>query len=229
MPIMRTRLLPIDRTIFAARCVVTATLLLTMSGVALAQDDSTDLNSDVQQAFDAHDPDEAWCADTTFEPCGGNPVGHWVHGNSCMFLPSNVEVMPGCPEARINITVSADGPFHLNADGTYIASTDATTTSITQIPLACFGEDVTCAAMAGNTPHEVTDTHCELVQNRFERSEEAGTFHTVDATLTLIDPEYGDQVLTYCVDGDTLLLELADPSGFRGLLEYVRVPTSEAE
>lgn len=171
---------------------------------------------------------EASCEVVT--PCGGDVVGTWVAGSSCLPVTGNVDMMGfglGCTDSPVSGDLAVTGTLTFGADGSV---TDETTTTGNQnlallascldvsgtittcdrvsAPLSSLGfADVEC------TPDETTggcscpatvDQSSGMAMISFDAID-TGDYTAADNVLTITDGRNETQY-TYCVEGDVLTI-----------------------
>lgn len=146
-------------------------------------------------------------------PCGGDPVGVWTIGGTCVSGAASSE---DCPEATFTSSVEQTGTVEVNADMTY--SVDVTTAGVSRgtIPISCFqglltdcsqlnDEEISCEA-AG-------DDACSCTVTINDQTLESGTWSVTGNTITLDDGAGGVDTSDFCVAGDAMSVSMVDEDG----------------
>jgi hypothetical protein len=146
-------------------------------------------------------------------PCGGDPVGAWTIGATCI---TGIPTIDACPEADIRVAVDQTGTVDVSADMTYSVEVTSSGFIRTTFPASCLeGVIADCADIGDGV--ELTCTgdatvECSCEQILDETATESGTWSVSGNQINLddgTDVTIGD----YCVDGDAMSVRTGDADG----------------
>lgn len=171
---------------------------------------------------------EASCEVVT--PCGGDVVGTWVAGSSCLPVTGNVDMMGfglGCTDSPVSGDLAVTGTLTFGADGSVADETTTTGNQNLALLASCLdvsGTITTCDRVSAPlsslgfadvecTPDETTggcscpatvDQSSGMAMISFDAID-SGDFTAADNVLTITDGRNETQY-TYCVEGDVLTI-----------------------
>lgn len=168
-------------------------------------------------------------------PCGGDVVGTWTVGASCLPVTGNADLMGfglGCVGAPTTGDLQVTGTLTFNADGSIVDETTTTGDQELTLPAACLdvsGTITTCdrvgAPLQALGFAQVTCTSnadagcaCPATVNQTGGAAyltlsplKKASYSTADSVLTVTNRRL-DVIYSYCVEGTTLTLSLAGAS-----------------
>jgi hypothetical protein len=159
------------------------------------------------------------CTDDVDTSCGGDLLGTWEFGQSCLTLPPDIlqsdpdnEALADCKGIVVAANLDQSGTITFKADKTYELHSKQTGTVEASIPKSCLmGAD--CPADAKSTPDA-----CELeITSIDDQNDETGTYAIDSNKLTLTgDDDDSDDAETpaeFCVKGGTVTVKITDEDG----------------
>lgn len=149
----------------------------------------------------------------TTEPCGGDAVGDWTIATAC--IPDFAFQAPEeCPTATASVSnLSLPGTVSINADGSYLLTTEGMSMDLTiHIPRSCIG-DLTCTDLATYMEADCADASdgdgCDCAsQQSGEPDTETGTWTSEGTTVTLTNADGEVETVDYCADSDEMWLSI---------------------
>jgi hypothetical protein len=165
----------------------------------------------------------------TFSPCGGEIVGAWTYNAiDCIDIPDMSARFGGtCTGVTVSPAADVTATVTFNADGTWSTNETRNTVTTIDVPQSCLPPEATCDSMA-NPTMTVTPIEggCRLVVAQNETEAKAGTYVVSGNTATLTNSADATDVDTgnFCVQGDTMVVEVIDETGARGIITHTRVP-----
>ena len=165
-----------------------------------------------------------------FESCGGDLTGLWSIDRFCIQTPEILNPFEECPEATMDMNMSATGMITFGDDGTFSRASQLDGILTINIPADCIPAEVTCelfgdsVAMgdpangdpAGVASCEQADdvSPCDCtISYEGTLEEESGTYEVTENNVTLTsgdEDSEGPETLTFCVQDDALTLQIDD-------------------
>ena len=168
-------------------------------------------------------------ANCEFESCGGDLTGLWNIDRFCVQAP---EVPPWeeCPEAMMEMNMSATGMITFGDDGTFSRASQMNGILSVSTPANCIPQGLSCElfgdAIAMGDPSDgdpVGVASCEQADDvspcdctiSYEGTleEESGTYEVTENNVTLTsgdEDSEGPETLAFCVQDDALTLQIDD-------------------
>lgn len=184
------------------------TLLLV--GCPTKEEDDTSEGEETGEEDDTAGADTVGECETT-EPCGGDAVGDWTIATAC--IPDfNFTAPEECPTATAAVSnLALPGTVSINADGTYLLTTEGMSMDLTlHIPASCI-EGLTCADLGTYMEADCVDATdgCDCTsQQSGEGDTETGTWVAADTTVTLTNADGEVETVDYCADSDEMWLSI---------------------
>ena len=178
---------------------------------------------------------------TAVNGCGGNVVGTWRLEQACVTKFVNPGSM-ACPQAGAQLSEDVTGTLQFKDDGTFVSNANTTIVETLTIPETCLvdaGLTETCAELqaafnepteAGAPPEVASCTSagpmggcsCRLTDTIMGGGQGA-MYSTLGARIAL----GGAPPATYCVQGNTLLMQTEKSNGMPGSATITVVATKQ--
>ena len=156
-------------------------------------------------------------------PCGGNIVGTWKFSSVCVDESMSSSAASSCG-AKVSVgQVKISGTLTFNKDMTYSEDTTGTVQETADEPASCLtGTGVTCeeigsrfeqdissdsASASGRCSKAGSGCHCSFSVT--QRSTDSGTYAVQGSVLGQNSSDNGDSHSDYCVQGNTLYLQMS--------------------
>lgn len=155
-----------------------------------------------------------------FTACGGDVTGTWSVTGVCITGVTD----SSCTSATLAVTAQPSGTLTFNANGSYSDTATITATESATIPASCLSGASDCTAFetalqgqtgvsgATCTGNVATSCQCSIVLTP-QTDSNVGTYTTAGTALTRTPTGATATTTPYCVQGNTLRLQVLDSSG----------------
>jgi hypothetical protein len=145
----------------------------------------------------------------SFQPCGGDLEGEWFHTTACGGPWKRPSSNLSCATSFYRVQPAVGGSLTF-AGGSFSSVRYCSKPWSAQIPFACV-DSTACASLTSATGKCATNSVCSCEGNLDrEFRTRNGTFATDGTVMTLVDESAAAMAFSYCVQGDSLVLEGAD-------------------